>query len=229
VPAGALSSVLLAGFIGLMWRGGPPPEAIAPPAVAPAPQTTSVPSVPPASADPSLTAKQAVPTELLQKTQPTAAAPTQGTAAAEVVAAAPSMAESRSASASMPSALARQQASTASASPSMKGSADAMGAPSVPPDPLAAMVVAWSAGGPESAAPQRWWEALRDRTQGRWRDAEPVEGADSLLLAGPAGEPLGRLRWEPAAVRWQAAGDDRGWRAELSAGEIEQLRRTMPR
>jgi hypothetical protein len=285
VPAGALSSLLLAGFIGLMWRDGPPPQGtMRPPAVAQAPLPSPVPPVdpqaasrepaaraaepvapsrpsaapgperaaaePPAglmrrsrqqddpvapsSADPSPHEKQADADGLSQKAAPLAAAPQQRApqqraSAPEPVAPAPSMSESHSESPSMPTPTVRRQAPAGLTSPPLLGSADAPGARSVRPDPLAASVAAWRAVGPEGAEPRRWWLALHDQTQGRWREAEPVAGADSLLLLGPGGEPLGRLRWEPTAVRWQATGDARGWRAELSAAEIEQLRATMPR
>lgn len=61
VAAGALGTVLIAGFVGLMWRGGPPPEALpggdpptAAPTAAPTPAPTTVPTAAPtiASAPP---------------------------------------------------------------------------------------------------------------------------------------------------------------------------------
>lgn len=300
VPAGAFSSLLLAGFIGLMWREGPPPEAIRPEAMAQAPetsvpqgkrtpqvsQTPQTPSAPPvATADrqaasreqaarareqmafrppavtpkaepasresqdaflrrsrpeddivapppppvPSPSAEQAEPAELTPQTPPVTAAPGQRAAAPEAAAAPPTTAGSRAESPSMPAPLARDPRPTAAAPRFLRGNADASGAPSVQPDPLAASLAAWRAAGPDRAASRRWWEDLRAQTQGRWRRSEPVDGADGILVPGPDGEPLGTLRWEPTAVHWQPTGEARGWRAELSAADVERLRGAMTR
>ncbi|MFT3819780.1 MAG: hypothetical protein QM750_19570 [Rubrivivax sp.] len=55
VAAGAFASLLIAGFVGLMWREGPPPEALpgtesAPPAAMPAPPPAAAPAPSPAPA-----------------------------------------------------------------------------------------------------------------------------------------------------------------------------------
>lgn len=276
VPAGAFSSLLLAGFIGLMWREGPPPEAVGPETVAQAPQTASVPqaleepqatpaqSTPPvssangqaASREQAARAKEQVakarsaapPPELGAGEAPSASAredrtpesivvpppppppaPDQGPAAPEAGATPPAMATSRAEPSATPAPLARDDAPAGLAPRRLMGSANASRAPPGGPDPLAASLAAWRSAGPESAASRRWWEDLRARTLGRWRLADPVDGVGVILLTGPDGQPLGRLRWEPAAVRWQPTGDARGWRAALPAADVEQLREALPR
>lgn len=217
VAAGAFGSLLIAGFVGLMWREGPPPETAVvveapvavPEAPAPAPPAAPAPAAPPAP-----------PAQVQQKARATPPAVQAPPAPAAVQAPPAPAGSSRDAALeSRPAAAAAPPAAVAPlAAPSPAAARQALAAV----DPLAPVIAALSA--PADSAMRERLQALSEQTRGRWRAvatrAAEADNSAAGASAGPAGEPvfdsqgrlLGHLQADTEQVIWRAA-DGRIWRA----------------
>ena len=189
--AGALGMLVVAGVIGLLWREGPPPEAV-PGADAPT-------VAEPAAASPPEPATRSVPVA----PQPAAIpAPARSTRDATGEARAP----------------AAKQAPAPEAAPAA-APVPAMRLPAPGFDPLAPALAALS-GAADARWRERLLQ-LRSRVQGRWTSAPDDHADAGLPTPGEAvstaaGQPLGRLLLGDDQVLWRDA-DGRLWRATLAA------------
>lgn len=201
VMAGAFGSLLIAGFVGLMWRGGPPPEAM-PGAESPMPPAAPAAAEPPATRPAS---HRAMPTPVpaapeaqpATATQENAARPVPQAPAAVPAPASPAAQALPSpapvaAAAPAPTAKARAAESTADAAPV----AAPVAAPALPPMPAAPLSP------PAAALPSP--SALGDSA------AAGTRSSATRLAAAPA-DPLAA----PLAALSDAA--DAAWRDRLIA------------
>ena len=215
VAAGAFASLLIAGFVGLMWREGPPPEALpeaapaATPAIREAPAQAAAP--PPAAAPapaPAPPAQAQRPPERRREREATRPAlPPPGPAPAPAPMPAPAPAP---AAAPPPPAMPRaDQAATEQAAGRAAAAAKAVAAP----DPLAAALNLLFSADDDPPLRERL-AALRRRVQSAWTPAavpptppEPLQATDGRLL--------GRLWIEPGRIVWQDP-QGRAWQAALA-------------
>ena len=228
-PAGAaaFASVVLAGFIGLMWRGGPPPPAQpeAPPAV----RSQSVPDATrQTEADAPAAAAEGTSSIAAAPSGPVAVPPEFARREKAAGAAGPDGVESRQAAEAAKAAPARNDiAATAPTAPAM---ADAMRAAparaeaAAPADPLAPLVARLRA---DAALPAAWVE-LQELARGHWSP----DGIGSAVPAGRRiaaadGSLLGWLTWEDAAVVFQDARGGARWRAPLAPADAARLRAAL--
>lgn len=228
VAGGAFATLLIAGFVGLMWQQGPPPEALpgradapaiepaAPPAPvaavpapvpapAPAPATETRREAPPPRAKVAAPAPAPVPEpapvtapEPQAAPVPPPAAPAPAPAAAPMPAPAPAPA---------PAAAPAPAMAPAAPRPALADRARAVGSQAAneqaaaSPDPLAALLPQLA--DPADAALRERVAALRGRVRGAWQPAEPLAASAGEPVVTSAGRVLGR--WQISAERlvWQ--------------------------
>ena len=244
-PAGAaaLASVLLAGFIGLMWRGGPPPPVGPEPSEAASPAVTAradngqgsghAADLSSRGASPAPSAAQSLRPEL-QAVAPVPARPTAPPAsigsradvsgpARPAAVAAPELREPNDGHPLGPLSQGAERARppASKAPPAPEG---AMAADAAPADPLASIVGRLHADGPLPAA----WTDLQALARGRWvpeRAAAPTPIGQPVSAAD--GTVLGWLAWEQGAVLIQPAEGDLRWRASLAPADAARLRAAL--
>ncbi len=233
VAAGAFASLLIAGFVGLMWREGPPPQALPgsdtaapatapapapPPAPPPAPMAEQAPPPAAAPAPPPPPPPQRPPERRREReataAQPAAPAPTPAPAAAP-----PTPPPLKAEQATADRAAERSNAAPAKTLPAPaaapRPAAPSLGRLAQPaPDPLSAALTLLSSTADDPALRDRL-SALRTRVQSAWTPAAPPPSSPERLQAAD-GRPLGRLWIEPGRIVWQ---DEQGrtWQAALAS------------
>ncbi len=240
-PAGsaAFASVLLAGFIGLMWRGDVPPPAAEKGAIAESaavkPRESATSPAETSRADSRETrAARAASAERSAAAAPAAAVeqPVPATPVPPISAAPPAQAlakaqrqEAAGNSVRADDAPARVAEPAAQALKDDAG-ARASAARIVPTDPLAAPIAQLRDAG--TAAPTlESWAQLQAAAKGRWQllsDVAPPRGTE---VRTPQGVLLGRLAIDEPHVRWQAAADASVWQVEVPAALAERLRAAL--
>lgn len=240
--AGALGTLLLGGFIGLMWRDGLPPEAL--PGVG---RDEAAVAAPPAAAAASMVAAQARPDTVSASVQNDAErSPVMRTAAstpalldASRAALKPGAAQSSERRGATEHTAPAPATGAAEVAPSqglprpapvtapVEGRAEPPSARRStqerlePPDPLArplAQLAADAGDNPQLEADRRQLSALQRQAHGLWRPAPPLPEAAGQTVQDGQGRVLGRLLVQGQEVRWHSA--EGSWRAQLPAAPL---------
>jgi hypothetical protein len=225
VAAGAFASLLIAGFVGLMWREGPPPEALpggdtAAPAAAPAPAPMAEQAPPAAAPTPLPPPQPQRPPERRREREATAAKPAApAPAPAPAAAPPPPPPPLRAEQATTDRAAERADAAAPAKALPAPAAAPRPAAPSLgrlaqpAPDPLSAALTLLAGTADDQALRERL-AALRTRVQSAWTPAAPPPIPPELLHSAD-GRPLGRLWIEPGRILWQDE-QGRAWQAALA-------------
>jgi hypothetical protein len=238
-PAGsaAFASVLLAGFIGLMWRDGMPPltagretpaesagvksqRSVMPPGDAARggsrEATIGRQPVPAAPALPPSAKPRASPLAKLQRQEATSDRVQADDAPAR-------LAES---AAHLPKEGAGARASDARND--LHAVPHAPAAQALPPDPLDATIAKLRGAG--AAGPSlETWTRLQAAARGRWQLLSDEAQRRGSEVRTPQGVLLGWLDIDSPLVRWQAVAEESVWQVEVPAALAEQLRKAASR